>query len=340
MTLSLILASFATHVVHLIFTQGILYGTGGAFIYNPFLFYLDEWFIERKGLAYGIFWAGTGIFGSVTPLIVNWALHTYGFRTTLRSWAVIIFVTLALLIYFVRPRKPLSAKRVTQRLDLGFLRTPLYWAFEIGNIIAGFSFFIPQIYLPSFAGTMPGLSPLSAVLSVSFLNISTTIGLILMGYLTDRYHVSNVLLLSAIVSSLSVFLIWSFATNDAVLYLFAITFGIFAGGYTASWAGAAGELRKQNPGAEVAVIMGTMAAGRGVGCFVMGPISEVLLRMPRWHVSGVYGTKFGTLILFTGFTSLLACMPAKSIFRDRGGPSEESGALVATMPCESMARYK
>lgn len=94
MTLSLIFASFATHVSHLIASQGLLYGVGGAFVYNPFLFYLDEWFIERKGLAYGIFWAGTGIFGSVTPFIVDWALNAYGFRTTLRTWAVVVVCVL------------------------------------------------------------------------------------------------------------------------------------------------------------------------------------------------------------------------------------------------------
>ena len=126
-----------------------------------------------------------------------------------------------------------------------------------------------------------------------------------MGFLVDRYHISNVLLLSAVVSTMCVFLFWGFATSDAVLYLFAILFGIFAGGYTAAWAGCAREVKKQHPGAEIAVIMGTTAAGRGVGCVVMGPISEVLLNLPRWHVAGAYGTKFGTLILFTGVTSLL-----------------------------------
>lgn len=90
MTISLIAASFATHVYHLILTQGLLYGVGGAFLYNPFLFYLDEWFIERKGLAYGIFWAGTGILSSVIPFIMDWALTRYCFRTTLRAWAVVM----------------------------------------------------------------------------------------------------------------------------------------------------------------------------------------------------------------------------------------------------------
>lgn len=90
LTASLIAASFATCVVHLILTQGLLYGIGGALLYNPFLFYLDEWFIERKGLANAIFWAGTGTCSSVMPFVMEWALGRYGFRETLRAWAVFV----------------------------------------------------------------------------------------------------------------------------------------------------------------------------------------------------------------------------------------------------------
>ena len=153
LTVALIAASFATHTIHLVFTQGVLYGTGAAFLYNPFIFYLDEWFVERKGLAYGVFWAGTGIWSSVMPFIMEWALNTFGFRATLRGWAAVVCVTLGLLVYLVRPRLPLPAKGVTQGVYLGFLRSPLFWAFEIGNIIEGLGYFIPQIFLPSKCST-------------------------------------------------------------------------------------------------------------------------------------------------------------------------------------------
>ena len=86
---ALVGASFAQTVLQLIFTQGFLYGIGACFMYNPFIYYLDDWFIERKGLAYGIFWSGTGISGAIMPFLMNWALGTYGFRTTLRAWAVL-----------------------------------------------------------------------------------------------------------------------------------------------------------------------------------------------------------------------------------------------------------
>ena len=88
--LALIAASFANDVTDLIFTQGALYGIGGAFLYNPFVFYLDEWFIERKGLAFGILWAGTGISGTIVPLIMEWGLEKYGFGTMLRGCAAVI----------------------------------------------------------------------------------------------------------------------------------------------------------------------------------------------------------------------------------------------------------
>lgn len=89
LTTSLLAASFADSVSNLILTQGLLYGIGACLVYNPFIFWLDDWFIKRKGLAYGVFWAGSGVGGTVMPMLMNWALHTYGFRTTLRVWAVL-----------------------------------------------------------------------------------------------------------------------------------------------------------------------------------------------------------------------------------------------------------
>ena len=56
---------------------------------------------------------------------------------------------------------------------------------------------------------------------------------------------------------------------------------------------------------ETAVIMGTMAAGRGFGCFAGGPISEAILKLPRLHGKGVWGTKYAWLVIFVGLTMLL-----------------------------------
>ena len=58
-TIGLIASSFATRVWHLILTQGIMYAIGGGFLYYPILIFIDEWFVRRKGLAFGVVWVRT-----------------------------------------------------------------------------------------------------------------------------------------------------------------------------------------------------------------------------------------------------------------------------------------
>ena len=127
------------------------------------------------------------------------------------------------------------------------------------------------------------------------------------GYLVDHIHISIVLLVSAVGAAMAVFLLWGIALSEPLMYVFCITYGIFAGGYAATWTGAATEVKRDNEKAEVAVVMGFLAAGRGLGCIFSGPISEALSEN-GWGVGtakGAYGTGFGGIIIFTGVTALL-----------------------------------
>lgn len=61
MTLGLLASSFSQSVWHLILTQGVLYGIGGMCIYYPMLLFMDEWFVQKKSIAFGIMWVSTKI---------------------------------------------------------------------------------------------------------------------------------------------------------------------------------------------------------------------------------------------------------------------------------------
>lgn len=61
---ALVASSFATQVWHLIITQGVLYGLGFLIIYYPLLNMLNGWFVDRRGLAYGIMY-GLNLFSSI-----------------------------------------------------------------------------------------------------------------------------------------------------------------------------------------------------------------------------------------------------------------------------------
>lgn len=49
-----IASSFATQTWHLILSQGALYGLGTVFLYTPSFSLMNEWFVKRRGLAYGV----------------------------------------------------------------------------------------------------------------------------------------------------------------------------------------------------------------------------------------------------------------------------------------------
>lgn len=146
------------------------------------------------------------------------------------------------------------------------------------------------------------------ILGVSLLNAASVLGMILIGALTDRYHISTVLLISSLGSAFSVFFLWGLAVTELTLYAFVLIYGVFAGGYTSTWTGCASKVRQQTPGADVAVLMGIMAFVRGVGCMSSGPLSEKLLNLGLWqgmNNGGAFGTEYANLVAFTGITALL-----------------------------------
>ncbi|KAI1909728.1 hypothetical protein LOZ61_004790 [Ophidiomyces ophidiicola] len=77
---ALVASAFATKVWHLIFTQGALYGIGGALSYNPAVIFCDEWFVCKKGFAFGVMWAGTGFAGVTIPFLMSWMLKRFGLK--------------------------------------------------------------------------------------------------------------------------------------------------------------------------------------------------------------------------------------------------------------------
>ena len=83
-------SSFATEVWHLVLLQGVLCALGSGLMFTPTTLYLDEWFVRRKSLAYGVMWSGKSLTGTLLPFVFRAALDRFGYRTVIRAWAVIL----------------------------------------------------------------------------------------------------------------------------------------------------------------------------------------------------------------------------------------------------------
>ncbi|TKX18490.1 MFS transporter-like protein 174 [Elsinoe australis] len=303
--IGLISASFSNTIPQLLGTQGILYAIGGCIHYFPAFLYLDEWFFARKGLAYGVVWAGAGTAGVALPLTLSWILRVWGFRTALRVWAITTFILTVPAIFCLKGRLPVQhAAMGPQRVETGFLRSRAFWILQGGNIVQGLGYFMPTLYMPSFAREV-GLAPISGTVAISLTNGSTILGVVITGYLVDRYHVTTAINFCAIGTVVAVFLFWSFAVYSTVLYIFAMLYGMFAGGFAGTWSGVTLVLRDQWPATDTGMIIALFAAGKGIGSVISGPLSGAIVDAGwfKGDADFAWGSGYGGLILFSGVTA-------------------------------------
>lgn len=221
----------------------------------------------------------------------------------------------------MKPRIPISPSASARRLDLGFLKLGSFWILQAGNVIQGFGYFLPTTYLPSYSTSTIGLSPTMGTLLVSLFNATSVFGGITIGMLCDRFAVTNILLISSLGSALSVFLFWGMAASSdggssqtalALLTVFSIFYGFFAGGFSSTWSGIITKIKNDSSSSmETGLVFGLLAGGRGIGNVISGPLSSVLIQQGaignsqgQYSETG-FGTQYGALILFTGITALL-----------------------------------
>ncbi|KAI5458287.1 major facilitator superfamily domain-containing protein [Mariannaea sp. PMI_226] len=319
MCLALTISSFSQTTTHLVITQGVLYAIGGSICYCPCMLYIEEWFVQRKTMAYGIMWSGTGTGGFIIPFVLQYLLETYGFRTTLRIWAVALFVLALPFIYFIKPRVPRTAAvRSYPYQQLGFLFDRSFILYQIASIVESLGYFLPSIHLPSYARSALGAGPFLSAATVMIVNVATVVGIFSLGALTERFHPVTCIMISTIGATLGVFLCWGFATNLPTLYIFCVIYGVFAGSYVSTWQGIMRQIcseeasRAASSGTvgnvfDPTMILAFFTAGRGIGNISSGPLSDLLVKglSTDRHGPRIWGSGYGTVIAFTGATAVI-----------------------------------
>jgi MFS family permease len=226
---------------------------------------------------------------------------------------VALFILAVPFLYFHRPRLQ-TTDIAYHRLNFHFLYNKVFIIYQLGNTLEAMGFFLPTIYLPTYARSL-GANEFMASLTVTLVNLTTVFGSVLMGFLSDRYHITTCIMMSTIGTVVAVFFVWGFATSIPPLYIFCIAYGLVAGGFSSTWAGVSNEVQKANPLADATVIFPFMETGRGIGNVVSGPLSEALLKADPWkgRAVGVYGSGYGSLVVCTGATALLGgiCVVAR-----------------------------
>ncbi|TVY28864.1 Fujikurins efflux protein [Lachnellula hyalina] len=249
--LGLVAGSFTTTLPGLIATQGVMYGVGFVTLTYPIISFIDEWWIARKGMAFGIISAASGASGIFMPFIIEALLKKYGYKTTLRAIAVGMAVLTGPLLPFLKGRLPPAEQSAMGKTNWSFFKKPLFWIFCASTLLQGLGFFFPALYLPSYA-TAIGLSSTSGALILAIMSLAQVIGQFSCGYLSDKkMSVSALCIACSVMSTIAAFALWGLAKNLALLLVFGIVYGFFGYGFTTMRVGM-GRAVSDDPSAAVA----------------------------------------------------------------------------------------
>ncbi|KAF4310953.1 mfs monocarboxylate [Botryosphaeria dothidea] len=384
-------SAFVVHIGQLIALQGVLAALGTGLLFATSTLCLDELFARRKGLAYGIMWAGKSATGVGLPFAIQASLDKFGHRTTMLGWAFAVTIITAPLLFVLRPRRatsssspsPTTSRDQDSRTASSIYTSPSFWALQTGNVLQSLGYFLPAAYLPSYATRALALPARTGTLLLALLNATSVPGGIVLGMLCDRPRMTRrALLVSSLPSAVAVLCCWGLAgpsspsaesqertaavdapiaretvpvlgnaisfslvlrqqeansiyntggsggshgsdSGVALLVVFALCYGFFAGGFSSTWSGVLRELQRENPRLDTGLVFGLLAGGRGVGNVVSGPISVALMAAREGKVmgsggsssmsaggesggaGGAYGSEYGPMILFTGASALL-----------------------------------
>ncbi|KAK5113135.1 hypothetical protein LTR85_010953 [Meristemomyces frigidus] len=320
--IGLVGASFARHAWQLLLSQGFVYGVGWVVCYTPFLFMLNDWFVEKRGLAYGILFGASGVSGLVIPMAVGWMLERFGFRTALRVYVLATIVISGPGLFLIRPRSlPQHGLVAREKRGPGILQAlrPFakdlhFYLFAAAIFVQGLGFFIPNVFIPSYAEGM-GLSSTAGSGLLALVSLSQVFGQLWQGWVSDKVNIYTPTAVSALVPGLGALLLWGPAKSLVYLVPFALIWGFFSASYSVLYTRMSTFLTSMHADSDFddtagMLIYGFFSFERGVSSILEGPISSWLIGSDSETIDlSKYGLgRYASVIWFTVF-----CMLASSL---------------------------
>ncbi|BGP52411.1 hypothetical protein JCM10450v2_008389 [Rhodotorula kratochvilovae] len=303
--LSMLAASWASEVWHLIMLIGVLGGVSGATL----------WWVERRGLASGIVFAGTGVGGTAFPFALSALLERHGFATMCRAWAGITAGVYALALLFLKPRVPLAKPRGVRAPwltihDFRFIRDPVVLAMTATSFVSSMGYMPVSLYLPIYTTSLA--SPGTANLLIASFNLSGSVGSSLTGYASDRSLPLTLSIMGAVGAVLAL-TAWGLASSLGAVFAFAVLFGAFSQ-VCSTWGAAARDAAGANPHLST-MIFCMFGIVRGVASIVGPFISTGLYEEALAHEERAAWGRFGfrRIIVFVGVMSALSVLGGPGI---------------------------
>ncbi|KAK5996162.1 MFS-type transporter pynF-like protein [Cladobotryum mycophilum] len=320
-------AAFSRTPLQVIMTQGLLYGIGSGLLFAPSVSFIDEWFIERRGFANGLFFGSNSIAAAGLSPVFSVLLKRFGPRIVLITWAILAATVVSTAILFVHPRQT-KYDDEKAAVSLRQLKKPVFWLFAFSMILQGFANFLPPGYLPSYATDL-GIPSAQGALLITYMSLSGVIGQSLLGLLTDKSGAMLPLFLSTLVSTFAIVVVWGFGHVYWTMVVFSILFGAFSFSFVVLRSHMAAIVvgNLDHPNDEL-IVSSALLAIRGGAAVVSGYIGvAVVSSNEHLGVQDTYGAgKWRSLIITLGVLMFCATISAVGFLNKDSrliGPKED-----------------
>jgi MFS family permease len=240
----LVLAGQARSLAEIYAAYGLGIGLGVGCAYVPALGAVQRWFSKHRALASGMAVSGIGVGTLALPPLAALLIDSLGWRNAyvvLGCGAAVIGGGMALLIVDDPRERGLlpdgespSASTVPAKagITLGAaIRSKPFLILYAACLICSFGAFVPFVHLVSYA-TDHGISQSSATALLGAIGVGSTVGRFLLGGLADRLGRTTTLV-AMIVGMAAALGLWSVTTGIWWLATFALSYGVFYGGWVA-----------------------------------------------------------------------------------------------------------
>ena len=193
---------------------------------------LSRWFDKARGKAMGFAYLGIGVGGALVPLLSKWLTDEFGWRGSLRAIGILMIVLALPMAYFVKdsPRGMVEKHNEATIAPMGSVfRSRAFYLLALGSMCSIGAVGGTNQHLKLFLSLDQHYEQGDAARIISLALTFSIVGRLLMGWLADYLPKKYVMLLIYLLVASAIPLLL-FASQPAIMYLFAIVFGLGLGG--------------------------------------------------------------------------------------------------------------
>ncbi|KAF9731704.1 hypothetical protein PMIN03_010844 [Paraphaeosphaeria minitans] len=232
-------------------TQGLVVGLGMACFFVSSSQIASTWFRRSKSLAVGVVACGASIAGVVYPAMIRFLIEELGFNNAVRGVAGVAGVTCVYSLIFATPNpahvhpKSQSYRKLSTWIDKEALANKAFCWFTAAVAFLFLGFYPVFFNLEEWAavsglGTRGGSSapisasapttaPMQTYFMLMIMNGASTFGRLAFAFFGDYTGALNMHIVTQIVSSLLIYILWTLAGSTAAAIAFCVFFGMFSG---------------------------------------------------------------------------------------------------------------